>query len=143
MVDLLNKCYGNKMPVTATRGDLHDYLGMTLDYSSDGKVAIRMEAYVENMLADLPASFDGSDTTPTAEHLFKVNDKAESRGQGNADKFHSNTAKILFLCKRARPEIQTPVAILCTRVESPDVDDIKNMVVGVFPARYEGTMLDA
>jgi hypothetical protein len=27
----LNKRYGKETPLTVTRGDLHDYLGMTLD----------------------------------------------------------------------------------------------------------------
>ena len=127
VVALLNKRYGNETPLTVTRGDLHDYLGMTLDYSTDGKVSIRMEAYVEKMLEDLPACFDGSATTPAAEHLFKVNEKAETLDKGNADLFHSTTAKILFLCKRARPDVQTPVAFLCTRVKSPDLDDMKKL----------------
>ena len=58
-------------------------MDMTLDYITDGKVTICME--------DLPDSFDGSAMTPMAEHLFKVNDKVESLGQGNADIFHSTT----------------------------------------------------
>ena len=53
VVDLLNEHYGTETPVTVTRGDLHDYLGMTLDYGVEGKVSIRMEDYVENMLVDL------------------------------------------------------------------------------------------
>ena len=41
--------------------------------------------------------------------------------------FHHNTAKLLFLCKRARPDIQPPVAFLCTRVQEPDQDDYKKL----------------
>ena len=127
VVDLLNVRYGKETPVTVTRGDLHDYLGMTLDFSVDGKVSIRMEDYVENMLADLPGSFDGVAVTPAAEHLFKVNEDAAALDESDSDLFHSTTAKILFLCKRARPDVQTPVAFLCTRVKSPDVDDMKKL----------------
>ena len=127
VVDLLNKRCGNETPVTVTRGDLHENLDMTLDSMTDGKVAILMEAYVENMLADMPNSFDGTGTTAEAEHLFKVNDKAESLGQGSADRFHSTSAKILFVGKRARLDVQTPVAFLCTRVKAPDVDNTKKL----------------
>ena len=121
-------------------------LGMTLDFSTDGKASIRVEAYVENMLADLPDNFDGSATNPENEHLFKVNDQAESLSQGNADLFHSTTAKILFLCKRARPDVQTSIAFLCTRVKSPDVDDMKKLrrlVCYLRDTKELGTMLDA
>jgi hypothetical protein len=38
-------------------------------------------------------------------------------------------AKLLFLSRRARPDIQTAVAFLCTRVKSvpPDTDDYKKL----------------
>ena len=37
------------------------------------------------------------------------------------------TAKALFLAKRARPDIQTAVSFLCTRVKRPDEDDYKKL----------------
>jgi hypothetical protein len=36
-------------------------------------------------------------------------------------------AKLLFLSKRAQPDILTAVSFLCTRVKKPDVDDYKNL----------------
>ena len=36
-------------------------------------------------------------------------------------------AKLLFLCKRARPDIQTAVSFLCKRVKAPDNDDYKKL----------------
>ena len=41
--------------------------------------------------------------------------------------YETFTAKLLFLCKRARPDIQTAVAFLTTRVIAPDVDDWKKL----------------
>jgi hypothetical protein len=123
----LNERYGKETPLTVTRGDIHNYLGMTIDYSTDGKVVIRMEDYVENMLGDLPDNMNGLAVTPAAEHLFKVDSGAEILDTMTSDLFHSTTAKLLFLCKRGRPDIQTPVAFLCTRVIKPDVDDYKKL----------------
>ena len=34
---------------------------------------------------------------------------------------------MLYLCKRARPDMQTAIAFLCTRVKQPDVDDWKKL----------------
>ncbi len=45
----------------------------------------------------------------------------------DSDLFHSVTAKPLLLCKRSRPDNQTPIAFLCTRVRNPDVDDYKKL----------------
>ena len=41
--------------------------------------------------------------------------------------FHHNMAKLLFLCKRAHPNVQTATAFLCTRVKATDVDDYKKL----------------
>jgi hypothetical protein len=127
VLDALNMRYGKETPLTVTRGDLHDYLGMTIDYSTKGKVMIRMEDYLEEMMVDLPEDMEGTATTPAANHLFTVNDNAEKLDSDKSEFFHSCTAKILFLCKRSRPDVQTPIAFLCTRVSEPDVDDLKKL----------------
>ena len=41
--------------------------------------------------------------------------------------FHRNVAKLLFLCKRAWPDIQTAVAFLSTHVKQPDCNDYKKL----------------
>ena len=41
--------------------------------------------------------------------------------------FHNATAKDLYLCKRSRPDIQTAVSFLTTRVKDPDIDDWKKL----------------
>jgi len=34
----LEETFGKKTPIAVTRGPIHDYLGMTIDYSVKGKV---------------------------------------------------------------------------------------------------------
>ena len=79
------------------------------------------------MIDALPKEMIGRAATPASLHLFKVNDAAEKLDDELSELFHHNTAKLLFLCKRARPDIQTAVAFLCTRVKAPDVDDYKKL----------------
>ena len=50
----LNEMYGHFGEVKATRGPIHDYLGMTFDFSEKGIVKIDMIDYVEGMLEDFP-----------------------------------------------------------------------------------------
>jgi hypothetical protein len=100
---------------------------MTIDCSTEGKVVTRMEDCVEETLADLPEGMEGTATTPAAGHLFTVNDEAECLDREQSEFFHSCTAKLLFLCKRSRPDTQTPTAFLCARVAKPDVDDFKKL----------------
>jgi hypothetical protein len=127
LINTLNEKYGKLAPLTVTRGTIHDYLGMTLDYSTPGKVSIRMEEYVRDMLADLPDDMGGVAMTPASDHLFTVNDTPEFLEKETADLFHHLTAKLLFVAKRARPDIQTAVAFLTTRVKKPDKDDYKKL----------------
>jgi hypothetical protein len=52
---MFNSMYGRHGRVTATRGRVHDYLGMELDYQKrGGELKINMTKYVENMLNDFP-----------------------------------------------------------------------------------------
>jgi hypothetical protein len=125
VIKQIEKEFGKEAPLTIMRGKTHDYLGMTLDYSVEGKVQIKMFDYIENMLKELPVDMDGESATPAPNHLFEVN--SEKLEKDKADMFHHNVAKLLFLCKRARPDIQTAVAFLCTRVKGPDADDYKKL----------------
>jgi hypothetical protein len=71
---------------------------------------------------------DGVANSPAADHLFKVNTTDPTKlSEQESIFFHHYTAKLLFLCKRARPDIQTAVAFLSTRVKDPDLDDYKKL----------------
>jgi hypothetical protein len=71
----------------------------------------------------MPERMDGTAKTPAAGHLFEVRDGTENLSTERAEVFHSTVAKLLFLCKRGRPDIQTSIAFLCTRVKEPTIDD--------------------
>jgi hypothetical protein len=74
---------------------------MTIDYSADGKVMIRMDDHIESMLEEVPGDMSGTAATPAASHLFKVDNTAKDLRQEDSELFHSFTAKLLFPCKRA------------------------------------------
>jgi hypothetical protein len=127
LIQALNEQYGQLKPLTVNTGKIHPYLGMTLDYSMPGTVKVIMTDYIEKMLRETDDIFPGTSNTPAANHLFTVNDTATKIDTADADFFHYLTAKLLFLCKRARPDIQTAVAFLSTRVQAPDQDDLKKL----------------
>ena len=101
---------------------------MTLDYTVPKNVSIQMVEYVQKIIEDFPEEISTAAKTPAAEHLFKVNDEAKKIDEERAEIFHMTIAKCLFLCKRARPDIQVAVAFLSTRVTKPDEDDWKKLV---------------
>ena len=56
-----------------------------------------------------------------------MNENAEKLDKEKADLFHSVVAKLLYITKRSRPDIETAVAFLTTRVSKSDVDDFKKL----------------
>ncbi|KAI2500335.1 Reverse transcriptase (RNA-dependent DNA polymerase) [Fragilaria crotonensis] len=127
VIELLKSEFGNEAPLTITRGKVHEYLGMTIDFSIDGKVMFKMFDYIKTMLDELPADFGGTAPNPASMKLFDVDPAAARISKELGKLFHHNTAKLLFLCKRARPDVQPPTAFLCTRVKDADVDDYKKL----------------
>jgi len=57
--------------------------------------------------------------TPTACHLFNVNDGSNKLPEEKAQLFHHIVAKLLYLCRRTCQDIQTALVFLSTRVKSP------------------------
>jgi hypothetical protein len=97
---------------------------MTFDFSEDGKVHIHMKDYVQSMIEDFPVQLKQEDVSryPAGPDLFATG-TTPAIPSAEAQTFHTFVAKALFLCKRARPDIQLTVAILCTRVKEPNQDD--------------------
>jgi hypothetical protein len=54
--------------------------------------------------------------------------KGAKLDKDRAEEFHTTVAKGLFLCKRARPDIQPPISVLCTRVKEPTESDWQKLI---------------
>ena len=50
---------GNILKITITWGKIHKYLGMTINYSSSGKVIISIVDYIGSMINDTPLISSG------------------------------------------------------------------------------------
>eukprot|EP00957_Ditylum_brightwellii_P141087 10748881-Ditylum_brightwellii.AAC.1 len=79
------------------------------------KVKILMIDYIDKLLKDLPEDFNGEAATPAENHLFEVDKNSDKLNDHDAEFFHHLVAKLIFLYKRARLDVQTSVAFLSTR----------------------------
>ena len=81
--------------------------------------------YTGKILRALHENILGSAASPSVEHLFKVGDEKEAKyiPEEQDQTFHHITAQLLFLCSRARKDIQTSVSFFTTRVKKSDEDD--------------------
>ena len=80
LVMFLGRRYGGK--ITVHRGIMHDYLGMDMDYSSEGVVKLSMMKLLEKIFVDFPEDIGRPSSSPTSEHLFRVRDANEAEKIG-------------------------------------------------------------
>jgi hypothetical protein len=117
VLDDLNKEFGTQMTLlSTTTGLIHNYLGITIDYSEKGKVKFTMyEDYLEDTLVDeMPEDMNGMAPTPASDNLFDADDNSPQLNEEESDFFHRTTARLLFAAKRARLDLQVAMAYLCT-----------------------------
>jgi len=127
IIGRLSNKFGKEGPLTSTSGKILEFLRMTLDYTSKSKLKDSMYKYLDKLLTELPADMNGTAKTPAANHLFNVNLEAKKFPKAIAQLFHHLVAKLLYISRCTRQDIQTAVAFLCTRVQSPDEDDYKKL----------------
>ena len=119
--------YGKYGKVTATCGQVHDYLGMTFTYGKDGKVIVSMADYMCKLVDEFPFPIKWTFPTPAAKDLFS-DGTGPALPKDRAKIFHTWVAKALFACKRARPNIHLAVTYLCTCVKNPIEDDWNKLI---------------
>ena len=104
---------------------LHDYLGMTLDYSVPAQVSIDMSHCVEKMVKDFPQENlkGASVASPWNENLFNVQHSSAPVEKEQAKIFHTMTMQGLFLCKHGHLDIAPAIPYLTTQVQKPNGTD--------------------
>jgi hypothetical protein len=117
--------------MTVSRGKMHTYLGMKLDYTTKRQAKITMFDFLDKIIVDferIEPNHSGSKSSAAPADLFKVDEDCEKRGKTKQEQFHSIVAKTLFATKQARPDTCTPVSFLTSRVRGLDTDDWRKMV---------------
>ena len=123
-LDYLEKEFG-KMSIK--KGKKHVYLGMKIEFIED-KVKILMDDYIQECIDDFGEKIHCSAKTPATRDLMEVVSEEEEVNEKYLDqdkvaKFHSIVAKLLYISKRARLDIQVATAFLSTRVQKPTEND--------------------
>jgi hypothetical protein len=108
-------------------GDSLSYLGMQITVRN-GKVMVDMTFYIDKILEDFGDYSLEEKASPGSQNTFELLEDSPNLGEQSRGKFHSTVAKLLYLSKRARPDIMTIVSFLCTRVQSPTDEDFKKLL---------------
>ena len=105
------------------RGKALNFLGMELEFIGNKQVAIGTVKYIKDMAEEFGIDLLKKVSSPAAKWLFTTNDKSPKLKQEMMDKYVRFVAKILWVEKRSRPDVETTVSFLVTRNKAPDKDD--------------------
>jgi hypothetical protein len=97
---------------------------MTIDFSTQGRVAFDMIPYINKIIDAFQEKITGIALSPAADHLFHICPPSDAKLllELQACACHHTTAQLLFLsCVCC--DIKTTVVFLTTRVKAPDEDD--------------------
>lgn len=74
--------------MTETTSKIHDYVGMTINYTEKYKVKFSMIDYLEEIITNSPEEFIGKAITLTGNHLFTVDEDAEKLNEEDRKTLH-------------------------------------------------------
>jgi hypothetical protein len=136
------KVYGSDAlgHVKVVRGKIHDYLAMILDFSIPGAMKLDMIYYIKQMIKDFPYEIKTITTNPWTEKLFKVDKESKKLDEKRRAILHTFVMKAMFLCKRARPDVNPVVGFLSSRVKEPNEGDWRKLMKTL--GFLKGTMND-
>ena len=100
---------------------------MTIDYSFPGKLILLTIDFIGKMIDDIPEYMKVESATTDAHHLFGIVEDATKLSQDNTELLYNFVAQLLYISKRARPDIQIAVSFLFNIVRGPGTDEYKNM----------------
>ena len=104
--------------LSMTRGNKHSFLGMNIIFNKNNRtVALEMKDQIQESIDMFREAFTEPVSSPATKTL---RDKDPA-------KFHSATAKLLFLTKHAMPDLETAVSFLYTRVSKSTKQDMKKL----------------
>ena len=132
VIDILRQRYKE---LKITRGTLHNYLGMVMDFTKPGSVNISQAGMTQDITKGRPLDaitpYTGtqlrSTKTPAAPYLFDVSDTSDPINSTGQKLIRSIGAKILFLGTHARPDIILSNSFHTKRVLAPTTEDLRKL----------------
>ena len=128
IIELMKGHFGE---LTVTRGNKHRFLGMNITINKNRHIEVEMKEQLENVIKSFNLA-DGNMvtevvTSPARPHLRDVDPGCTPLNAKKSESFHSIVATLLWIMKRARPDLETAVGFLCTRVSKSDDMDWKKL----------------
>ena len=98
------------------KGEHHTFVGIDLEFAKEKIIKIAIKGYIRQFFKAFIIFGEEIELIVIEESTILLNDE-------QADEIHHIVAKLLYVTKRARVEIDLAVSYLCTRVSCIDKDD--------------------
>ena len=124
MVEKLKIHFGE---LTVTRGNKHTFLGMNITMRDDGKFEIDQKEHILEAIEAFGEDVSKKVSSIASSDLFKVDETSKALSDEKSVTFHSVSAKLLYVMQRARPDSETAVSFMCSRVSKSTKDDWRKL----------------
>ena len=112
--------------VRSTRGKVHEFLGLVLDFSEDGICTITAPRLTEEAMQEY--QIKSSVKTPALSDLYALDEESKLLEEPARRKFHSVVQKLLYIGHKCRLDILPAVSFLTTRVTKATVEDQEKLI---------------
>ena len=107
--------------LNVTRGSVHQFTGMTLDYTQPDKLTVTMKNQIDNLLEKTGTK--GTAVNPAEADLFIIDATSPSLDKKTKEEFHSIIASMSYIAKRIKPECLVVTSMLASRVHCATEQD--------------------
>ena len=123
VTNLVNELKEYLGDLKTSRGKTHTFLGINFKIKKDKNVELEMIDQLNEAVTAFGEVINKTAATASKPYLFNVREDAELLDKEKSEVFHSVVAKLLYIMKRTRPDLEPTVAFLSTRVSCSTVDD--------------------
>ena len=125
ILDIINEVEEHFVELSIVIGNKHTLLVMNIDIKGN-TIQVDMDKQLEECIYIFGEDVSASVTSPKTNKIFEVREDNKQLSDKKGELFHLVVAKLLFIMKGSRPDLETAVSLLTTRVSKSDVDDWKN-----------------
>ena len=104
-------------------GKFFNFLGMNITMANNKKIEIEMKDQIQESITWFGEPITKKPATPANKNIFVISANSPELDPNKSDTFHSVVQKLLYITKRARPDIETAISFLCTRVSKSTLED--------------------
>ena len=112
-------------PLSVTRGKLHEYLGMNLDFRKEGSVVFTRHDAIKKFWSILPDDLRGKhESVPAPENSLTLDPNSTKVGMKLKDEHHTAIEKCLYFSQRSISDVQSATGFHCKQFKEPTQQDM-------------------